>query len=94
MESKKNPKADLTKKSALFLQIGLVLVLFATWQAIDWKTYDRSNIDIGQVNLDELEEEDIPITQNLNTPPPPPPPPQHQKLLMLWKMKKRSKRLL
>ncbi len=75
MESKKNPKADLTKKSILFLQLGLVLVLFLTWRGIEWKTYDKSNIDIGQVNLDELEEEEVPITQNLNTPPPPPPPP-------------------
>ncbi|WP_103069938.1 energy transducer TonB [Aquimarina sediminis] len=75
MEPKKNPKADLTKRSTLFLQLGLILVLFITWQGIEWKTYDRSNIDIGQVNLDELEEEDVPITQNLNTPPPPPPPP-------------------
>lgn len=75
MEPKKNPKADLTRRSTLFLQLGLVLVLFITWQGIEWKTYDRSNIDIGQVNLDELEEEDVPITQNLNTPPPPPPPP-------------------
>ncbi|TPN86040.1 energy transducer TonB [Aquimarina algicola] len=75
MEPKKNPKADLSKKSGLFLQLGLILVLFITWQGIEWKTYDRSNIDIGQVNLDELEEEDVPITQNLNTPPPPPPPP-------------------
>ncbi len=75
MEPKKNPKADLTKRSVLFLQLGLILVLFLTWRGIEWKTYDKSNIDIGQVNLDELEEEDIPITQNLNTPPPPPPPP-------------------
>ncbi|GAA3508805.1 hypothetical protein GCM10022393_20660 [Aquimarina addita] len=75
MEPKKNPKVDLTKRSALFLQLGLILVLFVTWQAIEWKTYDRSNVDIGQVDLDELEEEEIPITQNLNTPPPPPPPP-------------------
>ncbi|MCK8522438.1 energy transducer TonB [Aquimarina sp. D1M17] len=75
MEPKKNPKADLSKRSTLFLQLGLILVLFITWRGIEWKTYDRSNIDIGQVNLDELEEEDVPITQNLNTPPPPPPPP-------------------
>ncbi|MDY8136702.1 energy transducer TonB [Aquimarina sp. 2201CG5-10] len=75
MEPKKNPKADLTKKSVLFLQLGLILVLFITWRGIEWKTYDRGNIDIGQVNLDELDEEDVPITQNLNTPPPPPPPP-------------------
>ena len=75
MEPKKNPKADLTKRSLLFLQIGLVLVLFITWRSIEWKTYDKSNIDIGQVNLDELEEEDVPITQDTYTPPPPPPPP-------------------
>ncbi len=58
MEPKKNPKADLRRKSTLFLQLGLIAVLFFTWAAIEWKTYDRSNIDIGQVNLDELEEED------------------------------------
>ncbi|KAA1245928.1 energy transducer TonB [Aquimarina sp. RZ0] len=75
MELKKNPKSDLTKRSALFLQLGLILVLFITWMAIEHKTYDKTNIDIGQVNLDELEEEEIPITQDLNTPPPPPPPP-------------------
>ncbi|WP_378185693.1 energy transducer TonB [Aquimarina sp. W85] len=75
MEPKKNPKADLTRRSTLFLQLGLILVLFITWQGIEWKTYDKSNIDIGQVDLDELEEEDVPITQDLSVPPPPPPPP-------------------
>ena len=75
MEPKKNPKVDLSKKSILFLQLGLVLVLFITWRCIEWKSYEKENIDIGQVNLDELEEEDIPITQETYTPPPPPPPP-------------------
>lgn len=75
MEPKKNPKADLSRRSLLFLQLGLVLVLLITWRAIEWKTFDKSNIDIGQVNLDELEEEDVPITQETYTPPPPPPPP-------------------
>ncbi|MFC5047277.1 energy transducer TonB [Aquimarina hainanensis] len=75
MEPKKNPKADLSKKSVFFLQLGLILVLLLTWRGIEWKSYKDDNIDIGQVNLDELEEEDVPITQNLNTPPPPPPPP-------------------
>ncbi|RZS98859.1 energy transducer TonB [Aquimarina brevivitae] len=75
MEPKKNPKADLSRWSVYFLQAGLILVLFITWQAIEWKTYDRTNTDIGQLNLDELEEEDVPITQDFNTPPPPPPPP-------------------
>lgn len=75
MEPKKNPKADLSKRSGLFLQIGLILVLLIAWRAIEHKTYDRSAIDIGQVNMDELDDEDIPITEQLNTPPPPPPPP-------------------
>ncbi len=75
MEPKKNPKADLTKRSVLFLQLGLILVLLITWQAIEWKTYDRSDIDTGQLNLDDLDDEEIPITEILNTPPPPPPPP-------------------
>jgi len=75
MEPKKNPKADLTKRSVLFLQLGLILVLFITWQAIEWKTYDRDAMDIGELNLDDLDDEEIPITEIQNQPPPPPPPP-------------------
>ncbi|WP_459211341.1 energy transducer TonB [Aquimarina rhabdastrellae] len=75
MEPKKNPKADLSRMSTFFLQFGLILVLLITWYGIEHKTYDRSAVDIGQVDLDELEEEDVPITQDLSTPPPPPPPP-------------------
>ena len=74
MEPKKNPKADLSRKSMLFFQLGMILMLFIAWQAIEYKTYDRSLardiLDVG----DELEE-DIPITQQLTPPPPPPPPP-------------------
>ena len=75
MEPKKNPKADLNRRSVLFLQLGLILVLFITWQAIEWKTYDKEAIDVGQVNMDALDEEEVPITEIQNTPPPPPPPP-------------------
>ncbi|MCM4155318.1 energy transducer TonB [Gramella sp. AN32] len=75
MEPKKNPKADLNRNSVLFLQLGLILVLLITWQAIEWKTYEKDDIDIGQVNMDQLDEEDVPITEMQNQPPPPPPPP-------------------
>ncbi|WP_034919367.1 energy transducer TonB [Gillisia sp. CAL575] len=75
MKPKKNPKADLTKRSVLFLQLGLILVLFLAWQGIEWKTYDKSNLDMGQLDLGDLDDEEIPITEILNTPPPPPPPP-------------------
>ncbi|MGB8705358.1 MAG: energy transducer TonB [Gillisia sp.] len=75
MEPKKNPKADLTRRSSLFFQLGLVLILLITYFAINWKSYDKSKIDTGQVNLNELDDEEVPITQLQNTPPPPPPPP-------------------
>ncbi|MDT0643363.1 TonB family protein [Zunongwangia sp. F363] len=39
MKPKKNPKADLSRKWVLFLQIGLILVLLLTFNAIEWKTY-------------------------------------------------------
>ncbi len=75
MEPKKNPKADLSRRSVLFFQIGMILILLITWRAIEWKTYDREAIDTGMVNMDDFEEEDVPITELQNTPPPPPPPP-------------------
>ena len=73
MEPKKNPKSDLRKRSLLFFQLGLIAVLLLTYVTIEWKTYDKDSIDIGQLDVDE-DLEDIPITE-LNTPPPPPPPP-------------------
>ena len=74
MEPKKNPKADLSKRSMLFFQLGMILMLFLSWQGIEWKTYDRS-LAIDTLNVgDELDEE-IPITQTVTPPPPPPPPP-------------------
>ncbi len=75
MQPKKNPKADLTRRSVFFLQLGLILVLLVTWRAIEWKTYDKEDIDTGQVDMDDLDDEEIPITEMQNTPPPPPPPP-------------------
>lgn len=75
MEPKKNPKADLTKRSVLFFQIGMIIMLFVAWQAIEWKTYDKDAVDIGQLNLDDEDEEEIPITEFIPPPPPPPPPP-------------------
>ena len=74
MKPKKNPKADLSRRSTLFFQIGMIVVLFITWRAIEWKTYDKEAIDTGIVDMSAFEEEDVPITE-LNTPPPPPPPP-------------------
>lgn len=75
MEPKKNPKADVGRKSLLFFQVGMILMLLLAWQAIEWKSYDKSLSDFGKLDVgDELIEE-IPITQQLTPPPPPPPPP-------------------
>lgn len=75
MEPKKNPKANVGRNSSLFFAIGLALMLFLTNFAINYKTYDKSDIDIGMLNLDELDDEEIPLIEQIKTPPPPPPPP-------------------
>ena len=75
MEPKKNPKANVGRNSSLYFAIGLALMLFLAYYSINYKTYDKSEIDIGQLNLEEELEEEIPLTQQIVTPPPPPPPP-------------------
>ncbi|WP_115462647.1 energy transducer TonB [Winogradskyella aurantiaca] len=75
MEPKKNPKSDVSRNSSIYFAVGLALMLFVTYQSINYKSYDKSDIDIGQLNLDDELDEEIPITEQLVTPPPPPPPP-------------------
>ena len=75
MELKKNHKSNVGRNSSLYFSIGLALMLFLAYSAINYKTYDKSNIDIGQLNLEEELEEEVPITEQIQTPPPPPPPP-------------------
>ena len=74
MKPKKNPKADLSRRSMLFFQLGMIFMLFLAWRAIEYKTYDRTFESDTLAVSDELIEE-IPITQQIEPPPPPPPPP-------------------
>ena len=74
MERKKNPKVDLSKNSGLYFSIGLALILFISWQAIEWKTYDKDLYGYEALSVDEEDDEEIPITEQLKTPPPLPPP--------------------
>ena len=77
MESKKNPEVNLERKRGLFLQIGLVIALLVVLGAFEYKTYEKVAYNLGALNLDDLEEEIIPITkQEIKPPPPPPPPPE------------------
>ncbi|RPG55563.1 MAG: energy transducer TonB [Flavobacteriales bacterium] len=75
MQIKKNPKADLTKNSNLYFAIGLAVILFISWRAIEWKTYDKSGYGYEALNIDDDDDEEVPITEQIKTPPPPPPPP-------------------
>ncbi len=78
MQIKKNPKKDLNRKSLLFFQIGLIVVLLLSLWGINHKSYDKRD-DGGQqvVQLADLEPEDVDVVeQPQNTPPPPPPPPK------------------
>ena len=75
MESKKNPKADISRNASLYFAIGLALMVFLSYSTINWKVYDKSDIDIGLVNMDELDDEEIPLLEQVVPPPPPPPPP-------------------
>jgi protein TonB len=75
MEPKKNSKVDLNKNSSLYFVVGLAVILFITWQAIEWKTYDKSLYGYEALDVEDEDDEEIPITEQIKTPPPPPPPP-------------------
>ena len=74
MQVKKNPSADLNKNSGLYFVIGLTLVLFLTWRALEFKSYPKQDKIVEMLNVVEDLKEDVPITEQIKTPPPPPPP--------------------
>ena len=75
MNSKKNPQADLNNKSSFYFAIGLFLVLFISWRAIEYKNWDDDGYGYIALDVDADDDEEIPITEQIKTPPPPPPPP-------------------
>ena len=74
MQRKKNPRSDLRNFSSLMLAFALCVVLFISWQAIEYKSYEIQ-YDLESLNVDDDDDEEIPITEQIKTPPPPPPPP-------------------
>jgi protein TonB len=83
MEIKKNPKVDLERKKRTFGLIGLVLSLSFMLLAFEWRFYEAKLADLGDLNLGDIEEEIIPITQQNQPPPPPPPPPPVQEVIQI-----------
>ena len=75
MEPKKNPKSDVSRNSSLYFAVGLALMLGFTYMALEYKSYEKSDIVADTLNVDDEFEEEAPITEQIVTPPPPPPPP-------------------
>jgi protein TonB len=74
MELKKNPKADLTKKSLFFFSIGLFVTMSLVLTAFEWKNHEAKIEDLVERRTDIFEETiEVPPTDI-----PPPPPPQVQ----------------
>jgi len=72
MEPKKTPEADLEKKKGLYLQIGLITSLAIVWIALEWRSYESNAFGLGDLMMEDIEEEIIPITEREIKPPPPP----------------------
>lgn len=77
MELKKNPKIDLENKKNIFFLIGLTFSLSVTFMSFEWKFFNEIQGKLGDLVIEQLEDEMIPITR-AEPPPPPPPPPQQQ----------------
>lgn len=74
MEPKKTDKADLTKKSGLFFNIGLIVSLGIAVMAFEYTQKDDTDVKDLSKSSSEFEEiMDVPPTEQ-----PPPPPPKIQ----------------
>jgi protein TonB len=74
MELKKSPKADLNRNISLYFVLGLAVVMMLVYVAFEWKTYDEANNYDIAMDVEDLLDEEVPMTEQLKTPPPPPPP--------------------
>ena len=83
MESKKNPKVDIGKNSSLYFTLGMALMMFLSYSTVNYKVYDKSSLNLDRVNMDALDEEEVPITEQVQPPPPPPPPPPAPEVIEL-----------
>lgn len=73
MEVKKNPSLEIGRNSGIYFAIGLNIMLFFTWQGLEYRSFDTEITTEDILAMSDEVEEDIPIT-NIDAPPPPPPP--------------------
>ena len=70
MESKISPKADLTKKNTLFVEIGLIVALALCLLAFEWSSSDKvETMDLTAQSVAIEEEEIINTQEQIETPP-------------------------
>jgi protein TonB len=81
MEEKKSSNANLEKKKGAYFAVGLMMSLALILGLFELKTFEAVATDLGQLHLDLLEEEVIPVSQQ--APPPPPPPPATTKQIII-----------
>jgi len=75
MEVKKTERANIEKNKSTFTLVGMVITLAIVWFAFEYKTYDRTVIELQQTAMLD-DEEDVILQTERAEPPPPPPPPQ------------------
>lgn len=73
MEAKKNPNMEIGRNSSIYFAIGLNLMLFFSWQALEYRTYEKDDVIIEVVDMESKFEEEIPLVIASELPPPPPP---------------------
>ncbi|PLX09326.1 MAG: energy transducer TonB [Marinilabiliales bacterium] len=69
MQIKKSPKADLEKKKMIFLEIGLVVALAICLVAFEWTTEEVNQNNLGDLDMEEVFEEEIENTFEEEPPP-------------------------
>lgn len=70
MKPKKYSNADLNKRSGLFLQLGLILVLLSAYFIINWRNSAPQKTAMTETTLETPTEEVVPVTEYKETPPP------------------------
>ena len=75
MEPKKNPKADISRNGSIYFAIGLALMVFFSYMVVNWKVYEKSDIEGDTMSMNEEDMEEMIIINPPKPPPPPPPPP-------------------
>ncbi len=76
MKSKKSNKADLENKRSIFFLIGLAVSLILLIVTVNWKTYEKRDAFLGELDIVIDEEEIVQTQRQVKKPPPPPPPPE------------------